>query len=89
MKKQKTNSRKFDNFCALKALDEVDTNKAVLAISNPNLDRKELSEVLQASMTGDFVYVKDGSKASLSPTVLMAGLRNLLYQIEVDSNGLH
>ena len=65
MDKKKNNARKFDNFCALKALEEVSPDDAVLAVSNPNLDRKELSEVLQSSMTGDFIYAKDGSKASL------------------------
>ncbi len=67
------------NLTALIVLEEVDKEKAIQAISDPNLDRKELSELIEGSLMGKLVYKKDNTALKLSNEVLMAGIRNLFF----------
>ena len=48
-------NRMYNNATMLKALEDVDKDKAIEAISNPNLDGKELSELIECSMLGKIV----------------------------------
>jgi len=80
-KQNEKRKRIYDNFTMLKALDEVDKEKAIQVISEPNLDGKELSELLETSMLGRVVNKNTGKPLELSKEVLMAGLRNKLNQV--------
>ncbi len=79
--------RLYFNLTALKALEEIDKDKAIQAISDPDLDRKELAEVIEGSMMGKIVFKKDNTPLKLSNEVVMAGLRNLLFgMLETQEN---
>lgn len=78
-------NRMYNNATMLKALEEVDKNKAIEAISNPNLDGKELSELLECSMLGKIVNKHTNEPMKFSNDVLMAGLRNKLNQVIRDA----
>ena len=78
-------NRMYNNATMLKALEEVDKDKAIEAISNPNLDGKELSELLECSMLGKIVNKHTNEPMKFSNDVLMAGLRNRLNQVIRDA----
>jgi hypothetical protein len=77
--------RIYDNATMLKALDEVDREKAIEVISTPNLDGKELSELLECSMLGKIVNKHTNEPMQFSKEVMMAGFRNKLNQVIRDS----
>ena len=85
----KNQERIYDNYTMLKALDDVDKDKAVQVISNPNLDGKELSELLECSMLGKIVDKNSGEPLKLSKEVMMAGLRNKMNQVIRDAETEH
>jgi hypothetical protein len=74
-------NRMYNNATMLKALEEVDKDKAIEAISNPDLDGEELSELLECSMLGKIVNKHTNESIKFSNDVLMAGLRNKLNQV--------
>lgn len=74
-------NRMYNNATMLKALEEVDKDKAIEAISNPNLDGKELSELIECSMLGKIVNKHTNEPMKFSNDVIMAGLRNKLNQV--------
>ena len=74
------------NTILLKVAEEVDPELAVEAISEPNLDGKELSEVLYASLMGRLVNKTTGETVKLNNKTLMAGFVNKINQIERDIN---
>lgn len=74
-------SRMFQNATMLKALEEVDENLAVKAISEPNLDPKELSELLTCNLMGAIKNKETGEPMKNSNKVIMAGIRNRFNQI--------
>jgi len=78
-------NRMYNNATMLKALEEVDKDKAIEAISNPNLDSKELSELIECSMLGKIVNKHTNEPMKFSNDVLMAGLRNKLNQVIRDA----
>jgi len=78
-------NRMYNNATMLKALEEVDKDKAIEAISNPNLDGKELSELIECSMLGKIVNKHTNEPMKFSNDVLMAGLRNKLNQVIRDA----
>ena len=78
-------NRMYNNATMLKALEEVDKVKAIEAISNPNLDGKELSELIECSMLGKIVNKHTNEPMKFSNDVLMAGLRNKLNQVIRDA----
>jgi hypothetical protein len=73
-------TRIYNNTTLLKALEGVDENKAIELVSDPDLDRKELSEIIQCSMMGHIVHKDTGEPMKLSNAVVMAGLRSLLLR---------
>ena len=73
--------RAYLNTTMVKALEEVDEKLAEQVMSDPNLDGKELSEVLQASLMGEIVNKNTGEPMKLSNKVMMDGLRNKLNQL--------
>jgi hypothetical protein len=73
--------RAYLNTTMVKALEEVDEKLAEQVMSDPNLGGKELSEVLQASLTGEIVNKNNGEPMKLSNKVMMAGFRNKLNQL--------
>lgn len=76
MKEQTAN-----NVLMLKALEEIGQSEtAVLVVSDPNLDGRELSELLECSIMGKIKY-KDGTPLKLSNTTVMAGIRNRMQQL--------
>jgi hypothetical protein len=72
------NSTTF-NTIALKALEQTDENLAVQVISNPDLDGKELSGILDKQFLDKINNTNEHQQ--LSNTTLMAGLLNRLIQI--------
>jgi hypothetical protein len=78
-------NRMYNNATMLKALEETDKDKAIEAISNPKLDGKELSELIECSMLGKIVNKHTNEPMKFSNDVLMAGLRNKLNQVIRDA----
>lgn len=78
-------NRMYNNATMLKALEEVDKDKAIEAISNPNLDGKELSELLECSLLGKIVNKHTNEPMKFSNEVMMAVLRNKLNQVIRDA----
>jgi len=56
-------------------------------VSDENLDGKELSEIITASLMGSIVDKKTKEPLKLSNAVLMAGIRNRMNQL-AKGNGL-
>lgn len=82
MKQQENNkSRMYNNATLLKAVEEVDKDAAIKAISDPQLDGSELSELLECSLRGKIVNKDTGKPMKFSNEVMMAGLRNKLLQV--------
>ena len=69
-----------NNFLMLKALEEVDEEKAIKAISDPNLDDTELSHLLESGLMGKY-SLKDGTVLKLSNKVLAAGFLNKIKRL--------
>jgi hypothetical protein len=78
--------RIYDNLNALKALEDTDKELAIKAISDPDLDRKELAELIEGSLMGKIVFKKDNTPLKLSNEVVMAGIRNLFFNMVDDQN---
>lgn len=78
--------RAYNNTTMMKALEHVDEDKAIEAISSPNLDSEELCEVLETSIMGKIVNKDTGKPMKLSDKIVMAGLLNRINQIERDGN---
>lgn len=78
-------NRMYNNATMLKALEEVDKDKAIEAISDTNLDGKELSELIECIMLGKIVNKHTNESMKFSNDVLMAGLRNKLNQVIRDA----
>lgn len=78
-------NRMYNNATMLKALEELDKDKAIQVISEPNLDGKELSELLECSMLGKIVNKDTGKPMKFSKEVMIAGLRNKLNQVIRDA----
>lgn len=85
MSKNERQERMYNNFTALKALEEIDEEKAVQVISVPDLDGQELSDILECGLLGKIVNKVSGQPLKLSNKVMMAGLRNKLNQVIRDS----
>lgn len=61
-----------------KALNDTDVELAKKAMSDSNLDRKELSSIIEDSIMGRMRSKKTGETLKLDNEVVMAGFRNLL-----------
>jgi hypothetical protein len=75
------NERLYNNLTMLKALEEVDIDKAIEALSNPNLDPSELTEIIEGSMMGKIVFKESQEPLKLDNRIIMAGIRNRFNQI--------
>lgn len=84
-KKVKDKEYYKNNFLMLKALEEVDEEKAVKAISDPNLDDVELSHLLESGLMGKY-SLKDGTVLKLSSKVLAAGFLNKMKRLKNSLN---
>jgi hypothetical protein len=72
----------YDNFTALKALEEIDKEKAIQVISDPLLDGQELSEIIECSLLGKIVDRTSGDPIKLDNTTMMAAIRNRFKQLQ-------
>lgn len=82
--------RIYNNLIMLKALQDVHEETAIKVMSCPNLDGRELSEILEWSMLGHIkLQEKDGTifPLSLNSEVTMAGIKNKMNQINIQSTG--
>jgi hypothetical protein len=72
----------------MKSIEKIDSetghNKAKEIISDPNLDRKDLCNLLEDSLLGRFGDKETGEVVKLNPSTVMAGLLNLLNQIDYE-----
>lgn len=74
-------NRAYNNTTALKALEQVDEELAVKAISDPQLDGEELSEILTTSLMGYIVNKDTKEPMKLSNKVMAAGILNRMQQL--------
>jgi len=65
----------------LKALEEVDEDLAIKAVSEPNLNGEELNEIITTSLMGNIVNKKTNEPMKLSNKVLGAAMLNRINQI--------
>lgn len=65
----------------VKATEEVDKDVAIQLMLTPDLDGKELSEVIECSLMGTIVDKNTKEPLKLSNEVVFAGLRNRINQI--------
>jgi len=63
-------NRAYNNTTAVKALEQVDEELAVKALSDPNLDGEELSEILTTSLMGHIVNKDTKEPMKLSNKVM-------------------
>jgi hypothetical protein len=73
--------RAYNNTTAVKALEQVDEELAIKALSDPKLDGEELSEILTTSLMGHIVNKKSNKPMNLSNKVVMAGIVNRMQQL--------
>lgn len=81
MNKKITPNQVLDSFATVKAAEEIDINLAIAMVSNPEVDGKELSSVLNAHLTKSIVSKKIGEPMQLDKKVVAAGIRNRFLQI--------
>jgi hypothetical protein len=81
-----TKDRAYTNFLLIKALEETDESKAIEAVSNPELDGQELSEIIAISIRGMITSKKTGTPIKLGNKVLMAALTNKINQTNKSQN---
>lgn len=74
--------RMYDNATMIKALQDVDEDKAIEALSNINLDSEELVEFLDCVFMNRIVNKKTGEPIQFSSRVKMAAVRNRIEQID-------
>jgi hypothetical protein len=70
------------NLVLLTTLEEISKEKAQEVISHPELDRKELSHLLEASLMNKFVDKNTKKPLKLSNETLIKGMHNLLLKID-------
>jgi 5S rRNA maturation endonuclease (ribonuclease M5) len=75
-------NRAYNNTTAMKALEQVDEELAVKVLSDPDLDGKELSEILTTSLMGHIVNRDTKEPMKLSNKVMAAGILNRIKQLE-------
>ena len=78
-------SRMYNKTIFLKAVEEIDEKIAIEVVSDPNLDGKELSEILSCSLTGVIKDKITGEPMKLSNKVMVAGLLNRLNQLDKEN----
>jgi len=74
-------NRAYNNTTAVKALEQVDEELAVKALSDPSLDGEELSEILTTSLVGRIVNKNTKEPMKLSNKVMAAGILNRMQQL--------
>lgn len=76
----------INNFILLKTIEDVDENDAIEIVSNPNLDGKELSEILDVHFSKKLKYKDGGKPLQLNNKVVVAGMLNRLQQLSNSQN---
>lgn len=79
------NTRGYNNFTMILALQEVDEKLAIEAISDINLNTEELSEILTISLMGSVINKETKIPCKLNNKVCMAGILNKMKQLERDN----
>lgn len=74
--------RMYDNATMIKALQDVDEDKTIEALSNVNLDSEELVEFLDCVFMNRIVNRETGEPIQFSSKVKMAAVRTRLEQID-------
>jgi hypothetical protein len=74
-------NRAYNNTTAVKALEQIDEELAIKALSDPNLDGTELSEILTTSLMGHIVNKETKEPMKLSNKVMAAGILNRMQQL--------
>jgi hypothetical protein len=72
----------YDKFTIIKALELVDEDLAIELMSDPDLDKRDLSIILNTGLMGAVVDKKTKKPLKLSNKVMQAGLLNLLKRID-------
>jgi hypothetical protein len=75
----------YNNYTMLKALEQTDASLVKQVISDPDLDGKELTKILEIGIMGSIVNKTTGEPLKLSNEVLMAGFRNRLNQMSAEA----
>lgn len=79
-------SKVFNNYTLLKVVEECDEKTAIEMVSAPNLDGRELSEMLQCHISGTIRDVDTNEPLKLSNKVFLAGLRNRMMMLNGENN---
>jgi len=72
----------YDKFTTIKALELVDEDLAVQAMSDPDLDKRDLNLILNTGLMGNVVDKKTKKPLKLSNKVMQAGFLNLLKRVD-------
>lgn len=81
MTNKERQERTYANFTMIRALEEVDLEKAIAVVSDPDLNGEELSEIMEASMMGRIINKKTGEPSKLHIKVMQAAMINKVDQI--------
>ena len=70
--------RALKNLTTLKMLENTDEKLAVKIVSSPNIDREELSEIIESSIAGNFSCKETGQILQLNDNTIMSAMTNIL-----------
>ena len=82
--KNKSKDRVYLNLTMLKALEDTDQKLVNKMLNQPNLDRKEISAVIEASIMGKYIFKKTGKSLQLNNETTMVGMSTFLALHERD-----
>jgi len=74
-------TRTYNNFTALYAVQEVDELMAIEIVSNPDLNGEDLSELLTCSIMGTIINKETKKPLKLSTKVMQAAMLNKFEQL--------
>lgn len=77
-------NKNYNNFTLVKALEEVSEDLAVELVSTPDLDPKELTNIIGTSIMGNVINKETKEPLKLSNKVLGAAIINRVNQIAKD-----
>jgi hypothetical protein len=76
-----TSDHLYDIATMLKALNDVDEEKAILLMSNPHMDNEELTALVDCFLRGLLIDKESNEPLKISNKVTMAGIRNKMNRI--------
>ena len=81
MTRKERQERTYANFTMIRALEELDLEKAIAVVSDPDLNGEELADIMEASMMGHIVNKETGEPSKLNIRVMQAAMINKVDQM--------